>query len=54
MSADYYLSPSFSASLAAFSELTNDERTRTFLAAEVGAGHDQVRPSLCFPLVLTD
>ncbi|KAI6147258.1 hypothetical protein BKA82DRAFT_643213 [Pisolithus tinctorius] len=29
----------FSASFSTFSELTNDERTRTFLTMEVGAGH---------------
>lgn len=29
----------FSASFSTFSELTNDERTRTFLSMEVGAGH---------------
>ncbi|KAH9922637.1 uncharacterized protein B0H18DRAFT_1017184 [Fomitopsis serialis] len=33
----------FPASLASFSELTNDERTRTFLAVEIGAGHDQLK-----------
>ena len=32
----------FKASFAAFSELTNDERTRTFLTLEVGAGHSEV------------
>ncbi|KAI0952880.1 hypothetical protein AcW1_007246 [Taiwanofungus camphoratus] len=31
----------FSSSFATFTELTNDERTRTFLALEVGAGHHQ-------------
>ncbi|KAH9914182.1 U6 snRNA phosphodiesterase Usb1 [Epithele typhae] len=34
---------SFPASFAAVSELTNDERTRTFLALELGAGHDELR-----------
>ncbi|KAI1798470.1 hypothetical protein LXA43DRAFT_968762 [Ganoderma leucocontextum] len=33
----------FSASFATFSELTNDERTRTFLALEIGAGHDDFK-----------
>lgn len=33
---------SFDASFATFSELTNDERTRAFLALEVGAGHGEV------------
>lgn len=32
----------FRASFAMFSELTNDERTRTFLTMEVGAGHLEV------------
>jgi hypothetical protein len=31
------------ASFAAFSNLTNDEHTRTFLCMEVGAGHAEVR-----------
>ena len=38
----------FSASFATISELTNDERTRTFLTLEIGAGHDEVR-LLCTP-----
>jgi len=33
----------FKASFATFSELTNDERTRTFLTLEVGAGHNELR-----------
>jgi U6 snRNA phosphodiesterase len=33
----------FTASFATIAELTNDERTRTFLALEVGAGHDQFK-----------
>ncbi|THH10423.1 hypothetical protein EW146_g8379 [Bondarzewia mesenterica] len=33
----------FTASFAALAELINDERTRTFLCMEVGAGHDQLR-----------
>ncbi|EGN98121.1 hypothetical protein SERLA73DRAFT_91348 [Serpula lacrymans var. lacrymans S7.3] len=33
----------FEASFAMFTELTNDERTRTFLTAEVGAGHQELR-----------
>ncbi|KAL0960875.1 hypothetical protein HGRIS_005890 [Hohenbuehelia grisea] len=33
---------SFKASFATFTDLTNDERTRTFLAMEVGAGHHEV------------
>lgn len=33
----------FTVSFAAFSELTNDEKTRTFLAMEIGAGHHEVR-----------
>ncbi|KZT67098.1 hypothetical protein DAEQUDRAFT_410892 [Daedalea quercina L-15889] len=33
----------FHASLASFSELTNDEQTRTFLAVEIGAGHDHLK-----------
>ncbi|KIJ14922.1 hypothetical protein PAXINDRAFT_99726 [Paxillus involutus ATCC 200175] len=36
----------FDASFATFSELTNDERTRTFLALEVGAGHVELRRCL--------
>ncbi|PCH40340.1 hypothetical protein WOLCODRAFT_162284 [Wolfiporia cocos MD-104 SS10] len=34
---------SFKASFAQISELTNDERTRTFLALEVGAGHAELK-----------
>ncbi|OSD02417.1 hypothetical protein PYCCODRAFT_1390116 [Trametes coccinea BRFM310] len=33
----------FSASFATISDLTNDEKTRTFLALEVGAGHDDFK-----------
>ncbi|KAI0746474.1 hypothetical protein C8Q80DRAFT_1271367 [Daedaleopsis nitida] len=33
----------FSASFATLSELTNDERTRTFLTLEVGGGHDDFK-----------
>ena len=33
---------SFTASFATLSELVNDEKTRTFLTFEVGAGHDEV------------
>ncbi|EMD39704.1 hypothetical protein CERSUDRAFT_45798 [Gelatoporia subvermispora B] len=33
----------FTASFAAFAELTNDERTRTFLAVEAGAGHAELK-----------
>ncbi|KIM78488.1 hypothetical protein PILCRDRAFT_98387 [Piloderma croceum F 1598] len=33
----------FKASFATFSELTNDEQTRTFLTLEVGAGHNELR-----------
>ncbi|EJF57002.1 hypothetical protein DICSQDRAFT_129768 [Dichomitus squalens LYAD-421 SS1] len=33
----------FSASFVTFSELTNDERTRTFLTLEIGAGHDHLK-----------
>ena len=33
----------FQVSFATFAELTNDERTRTFLSLEVGAGHHEVR-----------
>ncbi|KAI0053924.1 hypothetical protein FA95DRAFT_1551702 [Auriscalpium vulgare] len=33
----------FITSLVTFSELTNDERTRTFLCMEVGAGHSELR-----------
>jgi hypothetical protein len=29
-------------SFTTFSELTNDERTRVFLAVEIGAGHHEV------------
>ncbi|KAG2144186.1 uncharacterized protein EDB93DRAFT_1087739 [Suillus bovinus] len=36
----------FQASFATFSEFTNDERTRTFLALEVGAGHNELRDLL--------
>ncbi|KAF9013362.1 hypothetical protein BDQ17DRAFT_1321214 [Cyathus striatus] len=32
----------FSLSFATFAELTNDEKTRTFLAMEAGAGHHEV------------
>ncbi|KAI0299597.1 hypothetical protein BC826DRAFT_906356 [Russula brevipes] len=35
--------PPFAVSFAAFSDLTNDERTRTFLCMEVGAGHQELR-----------
>ncbi|KAH9011805.1 hypothetical protein EDB85DRAFT_2040503, partial [Lactarius pseudohatsudake] len=35
--------PPFTASFAAFSDLTNDEHTRTFLCMEVGAGHGELR-----------
>jgi U6 snRNA phosphodiesterase len=34
--------PRFKASFATFSELTNDEETRTFLTLEIGAGHNEV------------
>ena len=34
---------SFDASFATFSELQNDEKTRTFLTIEVGGGHNEVR-----------
>ncbi|KZT09095.1 uncharacterized protein LAESUDRAFT_801703 [Laetiporus sulphureus 93-53] len=33
----------FNASFASFSELINDERTRTFLTAEIGAGHQELK-----------
>ncbi|KII86598.1 hypothetical protein PLICRDRAFT_142946 [Plicaturopsis crispa FD-325 SS-3] len=33
----------FVASFASFSELTNDEKTRTFLTLEVGAGHSELK-----------
>ncbi|KAH7925889.1 hypothetical protein BV22DRAFT_1033489 [Leucogyrophana mollusca] len=33
----------FKGSFATFAELTNDERTRTFLTLEVGAGHHEMR-----------
>ncbi|KAF7799381.1 hypothetical protein EIP86_010613 [Pleurotus ostreatoroseus] len=33
----------FSASFAQFAELTNDERTRTFLTLEIGAGHVELK-----------
>ncbi|KAI0764719.1 U6 snRNA phosphodiesterase Usb1 [Fomes fomentarius] len=33
----------FSASFATITELTNDERTRTFLTLEIGAGHDDLK-----------
>jgi hypothetical protein len=36
------MSRRFMVSFAAFSELTNDEKTRTFLAVEIGAGHHEV------------
>jgi len=35
--------PPFAASFAAFSDLTNDEHTRTFICMEVGAGHQELR-----------
>ena len=35
----------FKASFATFSELMNDEKTRTFLTLEVGAGHNEVSHS---------
>jgi hypothetical protein len=38
----------FVASFAAFSDLTNDERTRTFLCMEIGAGHREVSSFLFF------
>ncbi|KAH7913427.1 U6 snRNA phosphodiesterase Usb1 [Hygrophoropsis aurantiaca] len=34
---------SFKGSFATFAELTNDERTRTFLTLEVGAGHGELK-----------
>ena len=34
--------PRFTASFATFSELINDERSRTFLTMEIGAGHREV------------
>ncbi|KAH0832236.1 hypothetical protein J3R83DRAFT_13210 [Lanmaoa asiatica] len=37
---------SFDASFTTFSKLVNDERTRTFLALEVGAGHGELRRCL--------
>ena len=33
-------------SLTEFTKFENDDRSRVFLAAQVGAGHEQVRPSL--------
>ncbi|KAH7885136.1 U6 snRNA phosphodiesterase Usb1 [Phlebopus sp. FC_14] len=43
----------FNASFATFSELTNDERTRMFLALEVGAGHAELSHCLhCFGPIL--
>ena len=36
----------FSASFATFASFTNDEKTRVFLAMEVGAGHSQVQKFL--------
>ncbi|KAH6911440.1 U6 snRNA phosphodiesterase Usb1 [Coprinopsis sp. MPI-PUGE-AT-0042] len=33
----------FDISFAAFSELTNDEKTRTFLTLEIGAGHHELK-----------
>ncbi|KAF4581532.1 poly(U)-specific 3'-to-5' RNA exonuclease [Pleurotus pulmonarius] len=33
----------FDASFATFSELTNDEKTRTFLAIEIGGGHNELK-----------
>ncbi|KAF8552765.1 hypothetical protein OG21DRAFT_1340032 [Imleria badia] len=38
----------FDASFTTFSELTNDERTRTFLALDIGAGHGELRRCLDF------
>ena len=35
-------------SFAEFIKLENDDRTRVFLAIQVGAGYEQVRPSKCF------
>jgi hypothetical protein len=40
-------------SFATLAELTNDERTRTFLALEVGAGHEEVRSICCSMLCLS-
>ena len=37
-----YIFFSFDASFATFSELQNDEKTRTFLTIEVGGGHNEV------------
>lgn len=34
--------PPFMASFASFSDLTNDEHTRTFLCMEIGAGHGEL------------
>ncbi|GJE91815.1 HVSL domain-containing protein [Phanerochaete sordida] len=42
----------FPASFANFAELTNDERTRTFLTMEVGAGHRELE-ALCSALAPT-
>ncbi|KZV61625.1 hypothetical protein PENSPDRAFT_693237 [Peniophora sp. CONT] len=36
-------SKSFTLSFASFSQLTNDERTRTFICMEVGAGHSELK-----------
>ncbi|KAF9493542.1 hypothetical protein BDN71DRAFT_1508509 [Pleurotus eryngii] len=33
----------FDASFATFSELSNDEKTRTFLAVEIGGGHNELK-----------
>ncbi|KAF5338919.1 hypothetical protein D9611_008678 [Ephemerocybe angulata] len=33
----------FTVSFASFSELVNDEKTRTFLAIEIGAGHNELK-----------
>ncbi|KAI0689250.1 hypothetical protein BC835DRAFT_1407881 [Cytidiella melzeri] len=38
--------PPFQASFATFAELSNDERTRAFLTAEIGAGHTELK-ALC-------
>ena len=43
-----YIAYRFVASFAAFSDLTNDERTRTFLCMEIGAGHQEVSSFLIF------
>lgn len=43
----------FSTSFTNFAELTNDERSRTFLTVEIGAGHREASATAFTVLVIT-